>query len=166
MTKKNDKNDSMLDKLIEKTINWFIINLLDSILKKIKKWRQKPNIRMIEIPNNQIKIGEIKAYNVIWDILATPNNYYNFLPGQQKFKQITIYKNPKCPKCKEELEERLKRKFILLGKVYYEWFCLNCKFKTKSKKSYWDIAEIIEEYVRKHIKWDIYSAPCNSKQKM
>jgi Zn ribbon nucleic-acid-binding protein len=78
------------------------------------------------------EVGELEHAGVLWTVRASPPDpWETFDPMSVSTSKLSIATPPKCPKCRTELEEKLR----FFGG--YKWECIRCGFKKRNKDDYY-----------------------------
>jgi len=79
-------------------------------------------------PYGWAEVDELEHAGVLWTVRApAPEPWETFDPVSVSSSELNIATPPKCPKCRTELEERLR----FFGG--YKWECIRCGFKKRNK---------------------------------
>jgi len=82
-------------------------------------------------PYGWTEVGELEHAGVLWTVRApAPEPWKTFDPTSVSSSELSIATLPKCPKCRTELEEKLR----FFGG--YRWECICCGFKKRNKDDY------------------------------
>ncbi|MBC8276423.1 MAG: hypothetical protein H8E40_15840 [Chloroflexi bacterium] len=83
-------------------------------------------------PYGWTEVYELEHAGVLWTVLApAPEPWEIFDPMSVSSSRLNIATPPKCPKCRTELEEKLR----FFGG--YKWECIRCGFKKRNKDDYY-----------------------------
>jgi Zn ribbon nucleic-acid-binding protein len=83
-------------------------------------------------PYGWIEVDELEHAGVLWTVCApAPEPWETFDPMSVSSSKLNIATPPKCPKCRTELEEKLR----FFGG--YKWECIRCGFEKRNKDNYY-----------------------------
>jgi Zn ribbon nucleic-acid-binding protein len=83
-------------------------------------------------PYGWTEVYELEHAGVLWTVRApAPEPWETFDPMSVSSSELNIATPPKCPKCRTELEEKLR----FFGG--YKWECIRCGFEKRNKDAYY-----------------------------
>ena len=126
---------------------YFMVNRAGFIGKKNKKM---PKIFFYKPPGGWKDVGYEEHFKALWRV-RLPNDPYSRsidIPSiEQQIEKLNIYHSPYCPKCKTEMSE----KYHFFGNFLwgrYNWSCVNCNYKVRSKLKFYEAVEIVDKKVK------------------